>query len=92
MSHEKRQTIKDFIQKNALQISVQLFGLVFLFLNLWLSSQLSPMVKSIDLLSQRVHAVEAIEKEHIDSNEYNAIIKRIDDISNRLDRLIERTR
>lgn len=88
MSHEAKQTIKGFIEKNGVQISVQFFGLIFLILNLWLSSKLSPLVESVATLNQRVLAIEKIEQNHIDSKEFEMLTHRLDIISNRLDSLI----
>lgn len=90
MSHETKQTLKKFVEKNGMQITVQFFGLVFLILNLWLSNQLAPLVKSIDLLTQRVLAIETVEKQHIDSKEFEMLVHRLDIISNRIDNLIGR--
>lgn len=56
-------TIREFIQKNGMQISLQVIGVVVLILNLWLTSKLAPLAEGIRELGGRVFALETSRKE-----------------------------
>ena len=50
--------LMDYIKNNPLQVTLQIIGLGVLFVNLWLASQLSPLVSDIRSITQRVEAIE----------------------------------
>lgn len=52
-------TIREFIQKNGMQITLQAVGLVVLILNLWLTSKLAPLAEGLRELGVRVFALES---------------------------------
>lgn len=79
---EKNQfNIKTFIKDNAFQIS----AIVVVVLNLWLAAKLSPLVQSVELLNQRVEALEDVDA--ITGREYGALQDRLDRIDRRLGRI-----
>ena len=51
-------TIKDFLQKNALQISIQIFGVLMLGLNTYVALKLVPVTERFIKLENRVSATE----------------------------------
>jgi len=54
-------SIKDFLVKNALVLTIQLFGVIVVILNLWLASSLTPLIRQLDSLVSRVNAIEQID-------------------------------
>ena len=51
--------IKTFFKNNALQLTVQIVGVIAVVLNLWLVGKLAPLAKDLELLSLRVSAIES---------------------------------
>ena len=58
MRHEKSNWITEYFKSNPLQVTLQIIGVGVLVLNLWLASQLSPLVQDMGLLAQKVEALE----------------------------------
>lgn len=48
----------DFIRNNAVTITLQVVGFLVVVANLWLASKLSPVVKDIDTVADKVNAIE----------------------------------
>lgn len=78
---ENQFNIREFIQDNAFQIST----IIVVVLNIWLTTELAPLVKSVELLDQRVNALEEIDA--LTGREYDVLLNRLDRINNRLNRI-----
>lgn len=68
-SHE---TLDQFIRKNALQITVQIFGLVMLALATYITVRLAPVAQDMAVTKQRVQAVEDQQTKMITKAEFDA--------------------
>ncbi len=70
-----------YIKANRLQVTMQVFALSVLVLNLWLASKLAPITEDLALLGQRVEAIERVDKNFVPRNEIELQLK---DINRRL--------
>lgn len=85
-THEE--TIKTFLQKNALQLTVQVVGLIVVIANMWIAYSISPLRQDIALIKQQVMANEKAHEKFITDNELDLLITRIDKLSDRVDEVI----
>lgn len=67
-------TIRDFIQKNGMQLTLQAIGVVVLILNLWLTSKLAPLAEGLRELGGRVFALET--KRSADDGDTKVLLER----------------
>lgn len=87
---KQHEPVKDFIQKNALTLTLQLIAMVVVILNLWLVSKLSPITQDLAVVKTRVSAVEEAQSGFLSTSVGEAITDRLNRIENKLDRLLER--
>ena len=80
-------SIKDFLVKNALVLTIQLFGVIVVILNLWLASSLTPLIRQLDSLVSRVNAIEQTETDQKEDIKLIPVIR--NDIQNMKDDLLE---
>jgi galactitol-specific phosphotransferase system IIC component len=89
----KHETIKTFFEKNLLALSVQLVGLIVVFINLWLTTKLAPMAQDVALVRQRVEALEQVESNRISKEDtyaiFNTAMDEIKNIGNKVDYLYQ---
>jgi hypothetical protein len=84
----KHNELSEFFQKNALQLSLQIIGLVVVIVNLWLITKLSPLVA--DIASLKVNAQTATERfkeEDVKFQEFKVIETVVKGIDARLERI-----
>lgn len=74
-----KQTLTQFIRENAFKMAAILVAIV----NLWIVTKLSPLETHIQLVEQRVGAIEQLEP--ITSREFDEICKRLDRIEAKID-------
>lgn len=74
-----KQTLTQFIRENAFKMAAILVAIV----NLWIVTKLSPLETHIQLVEQRVGALEQLEP--ITSREFDEICKRLDRIEAKID-------
>ena len=87
----KHNEVKEFLQKNALTITLQLVGILVVFVNLWITTQLSPFANDISSLKKSVSAIEIrLEKDNEIHNEFISIKTTVREISDKIDKLDER--
>lgn len=67
-------TIRDFVEKNGMQLTLQAVGVVVLILNLWLTTKLAPLGESIRELTTRVFALE--DKRNVDDVNTDVLMER----------------
>lgn len=87
-----RSNATNFIQKNGLQLTVQIVGVLVLGLNTFMAAKLVPLTERVIKLENKVDAID-IQHDHLFStmttkDDLQLIITRIDKISSRLDSLI----
>lgn len=84
--------IPKFIDKNAWSILLQAAALLALLANLWIASQLAPLITADAIIVERVSAIEEanlVPRSELDTK-FDATEKRLERIENKIDRLIER--
>jgi hypothetical protein len=74
-----KQTLTQFIRENAFKMAAIFVAIV----NLWIVTQLAPLESHIQLVDQRVGAIEQLEP--ITSREFEEICKRLDRIEAKID-------
>ncbi len=77
----EKQTLTQFIRENAFKMAAIIVAIV----NLWIVTKLSPLETHIQLVEQRVQAIE--HDDPITSREFQEICNRLDRIEAKLDSL-----
>jgi hypothetical protein len=67
--------ITTYVKNKPLEVTLQVIGVGILLLNLWLASKLSPLVQGLNLLTERVVAIEKVVPTVQDQNTDIQVIK-----------------
>ena len=78
----------NFLRSNALAITVQVVAFLVVVVNLWIASQLRPLVQDISLIQQAIAKVEESTADKVSKGEFNQLCNHLDKISGRLDEVI----
>jgi uncharacterized protein YoxC len=77
----EKETPQTFIRDNIFKLA----AIAVAILNIWIATQLSPLESHIQLVAQRVDAIE--EMEPITSREFHEICNRLDRIESKIDNI-----
>ena len=69
------ETLKTYLQKNALPITVQLVGLIVVVANLWLVTKLAPLAQDVALVKQQVNAMDSTLQDRVSKLEVESWLK-----------------
>ena len=87
----KHNDVKEFFQKNAITISLQLVGVLIVFINLWITTQLSPFAYDISTLKKSVQAIDnRLQEEEAVFADFVVIKTTVNEIDMKLDKLDQR--